>query len=850
MSQILVATDSYDEIPLSNKAGYYMWQELKRAGVERDNFRAHNTLTAKPILLDPNEKPSAIVTLGANALSQILGIERKDPIFSEDYLCYPIWSEKYSTWVIPGERPEEIQKGRHHMMPVLQFAFKRALEIAKNGLTLDISAYLLDPTADTFQRWVDEYFNWLRVNLDTTLSYDIETNYKQGESEDSLGKDEENEDFRILRISFAYRPNEAVSIPWTAEYWPQIERILASNGTKLGWNSANYDDPRILQFFPINGDRLDGMLMWHVLNSALPKSLGFVTPFYVPTTSLWKHLSSDQPAFYNAKDADMALRCYLGIKNDLIKNKQWDIFMRHVVELNRALTYMSGKGVILDQVARKEAETKVQTLLDGTQLSIDAAIPQEVFKLKAYKKTPKDTSGLILTDGILQEKVCVKCGEVKPKKPHDALCGGEVVKRDYKTKLWALKQEFKLSKQSLTRYQEVVGHIPIYDHKEKTTTFNEKAMLKLIKTYKEDKLYPRIIEYRGLQKLLSTYIGICDSSGRINGGMPCGADGRIHTIYTHNPSTLRLASQNPNLQNLPRPNSKDPNALANLIRNFIIAAEGHTFAARDYSGIEAVLVGYFAASPGYIRLAKMDVHSFYTAYALHELDGRVSANDLPLLSWDDDKLRKRLSEIKKEFSYDRNTLYKHLIHGGNYKQGAKGAAEKIFLETGVEYAVSLVQKVMHIYFELFPEIPKWHTATLLQAERDGYLRNPFNYVHRFNKVFDWEKIGGKWQRKHGPDTNKVIAFLPQSTAAGIIKEAILRLFFDRFEEAGQFLRLQIHDEIFSEVPDSLVQIVDAIKKEEMEKPILSMPLPASYNMGPYLTIDTEPKFGKRWGSMK
>jgi DNA polymerase I-like protein with 3'-5' exonuclease and polymerase domains len=329
--------------------------------------------------------------------------------------------------------------------------------------------------------------------------------------------------------------------------------------------------------------------------------------------------------------------------------------------------------------------------------------------------------------------------------------------------------------------------------------------------------------------------------------MPTGSDGCIHTLYTHNPSTLRLASQNPNLQNLPRP--KGPDDPATIIRNLVVAHPGNVFFARDYSGIEAVLVGYFAMAPRYIRLAKMDVHSFYTAYAIHELDGRIKGNDLPLLSWDDDKLRARLAEIKKEFNHERNTLYKHLIHGGNFKQGPKGAQEKIFLETGIEYPVSLVAKVMSIYFELFPEIPKWHSTILHQAEKDGYIRNPFGYVHRFHKVFDYEKLDGIWHKKPGPDTNKVIAFLPQSTAAGIIKEAILRLFYNRFEEAGQYLRLQVHDEIFSECPEPIWQQIDAIKKEEMERPIIALPLPASYGMGPYLSIDTEEKVGLRWGSM-
>jgi DNA polymerase-1 len=179
-----------------------------------------------------------------------------------------------------------------------------------------------------------------------------------------------------------------------------------------------------------------------------------------------------------------------------------------------------------------------------------------------------------------------------------------------------------------------------------------------------------------------------------------------------------------------------------------------------------------------------------------------------------------------------------------------GAREKIMLETGVAFPVETVKRVMDIYFELFPEIKKWHQSVMLQAEKDGFLRNPFGYIHRFAKVFEYEKVGGKWQKEPGPEANKVIAFLPQSTAAGIIKEAMLRLYFQRFDEAGQYLRLLVHDELFLEVPEALLPQIELVLTEEMEKPIMEMPLPSSYGMGKHLVILTEGKKGKRWGGMR
>ena len=332
---------------------------------------------------------------------------------------------------------------------------------------------------------------------------------------------------------------------------------------------------------------------------------------------------------------------------------------------------------------------------------------------------------------------------------------------------------------------------------------------------------------------------------RIVGGMPTGLDGRIRTTFSRNPETLRSASSNPNLQNLVRGESHGV-----TIRNLIVAAPGHTFLARDYSGIEAVLVGFFANSARYIRLAKLDVHSYYTAYALNQLDGRVKTADLPDVNWPDEKLIPHLAWLKKTFKEDRNNLYKHLVHGANFKQGPMGAKEKILLETGIDYPVGLVSKVMGVYFELFPEIRRWHQEVLLQVDKDGHIRNPFGYIQRFNRVFEYENIGGVWKKEPGPEASKVIASGPQSTAAGIICEAMLRLYQERFEEAGQYLRLLVHDELLLEVPDELVNNVDMVIKSEMEKPIPELPLPKDWKLGSNLVINTEPKRGKRWGSME
>lgn len=859
--------------PLIGKAGYFLFQQLARVGIERDGFRIHNVLSCQPPLnklakmpyeLDviqscaPNldatiashkehclkvGKNPVIVTSGKIAFKRVMNLTDQSPVMDEEYRGYPFWNEKYGCWVFATDHPSYLMRGAFHLVPVLQFTFKRAFEVASEGLEIERVGYDLDPTPEQFQQWADAYLD--NNPWDGVLSYDIETPYKQGEDEDNL--ETEGDDFTILRCSFCSQPGKAVSVPWNADYMPTIKRLFDAPYPKVGWNSRGYDDERILAQIPMRGDRIDAMPAWHILNSALPKGLGFVTPYYWQNTGMWKHLSGVDPQFYNAKDADAALRCWLGIAKNLKENNQWHVFERHCIKLNRIFDYMSLKGVPRDEEMRSKAEATLTGILEGIKGKMEANIPSDAKKTKVYKKIPKQTEGMILVDAREEVRRCSICGVQNPTKPHfkifkkkDNPCaGGVVIKVEEAVKKWAKPLEWKISKVGLLSYQKTKQHLPVFDRKKDAITFDEKAMMRLIKLYPSDVLYPLILDFRGNQKLLSTYIGVTQIDGSTRGGMPIGTDGRIHTTFGTDPSTLRSSSRNPNLQNLPRP-TKNKDDLSNIIRNLIMAGTGSVFTARDYSGIEAVLVGYEAQSERYMRLAKIDVHSFYTAYALHELDGRVRSSELPLLSWGDDKLKASLADLKDRFKEDRNSLYKHLVHGANFMQGAEGARQKIYSETGIEYELALVKRVMSIYFELFPEIKKWHREELLRAEDNGYVRNAFGYVHRFSKVFEYEMVGGKWEKYPGPQANQVIAFKPQSNAAGIIKEAMLRLYYDRFEEAGQYLRLLVHDELFSEVPEASVDRVDGVMQEEMEKPVPELN---------GLVILTEAKKGLRWGMM-
>ena len=871
--------EAQESMGFVGKAGMYLFQNLQRVGIDREGFRIDNVVHCRPpknflagstyelevinqcdgylrstiedmkAKCRENGKTFVILTLGKVAFKTVMDLTDKHPILHKDYIAYPFWSTKFSCWCIPAYHPSYLMRGNTHLVPILQFAATRALEIANGGFKFAEPRYELDPNATQFQSWIRAYKAALSLDPALILSYDIETPMKQGNDEEKVSK-EEDDDYTILRCSFSYKVGEGCSVVWDAEHKAGLEELFACEGPKCGWNNFGYDRPRILAQMPINGVDYDGMLMWHVLNSSLPKGLGFVAPFYAQHQGVWKWTSDKEPALYNSIDSDVTLQCVLGIMKGLKDNNLWDVFDRHVTEVHKVFNYMSAQGVLVDQDLRLKAEGMLATTLEGIEARMETSVPKEARKFKLYKKKPKVVKDDMFT--VIKEfpvKYCSLCAVMKPTKTHSKVCPGfTIVELLEPMEIWAEPLKFKVSKLGLTNYQSALKHQAVISRKEGKTTFDEKAIIQLIKKHPKDPLYPLILEHRGTQKLLSNYIGVTQPNGRVKGGIPVGKDGRVRCTFTSNPSTLRSACQQPNLQNQVRP--KGPDDPATIVRNLFIASPGTILGARDFSGIEAKLVGYFAGDPDYMRLCSIDVHSYYTAYAINALDGRIKTYDLPQLSWDDARLSDYLANIKREFKRDRNNLYKHLVHAANFGQKERGAQEKILLETGIAYPVATIKRVMDVYYDLFPKIKKWQWNSLLQVEKEGFLRNPFGYVHRFNRPFDYEKIGNQWQKSQGIDANKIYAFLPQSTAAGVIKEAMLRLYQDRFEEAGQYLRLLIHDELFWEVPIDLFEEVDRIVAQEMERPITQMPLPASYGLGPYLTIGTEGKKGYSWGSMK
>ena len=332
---------------------------------------------------------------------------------------------------------------------------------------------------------------------------------------------------------------------------------------------------------------------------------------------------------------------------------------------------------------------------------------------------------------------------------------------------------------------------------------------------------------------------------KVTGGMPV-HNGLIHPTYTREASTLRFTSRRPNLFNLPRPDS-DPDALENLVRGIFVAPAGWEFIARDYMGIEAVLVGVEAGSARYTRLAKLGVHDYFLAHGILKSEGLIAEADLPNLAWSDADLTVCFKALKAKFKSQRDVA-KRCVHLSNYLGTPAKMHEEYPKTFPTRKEAAMRQRA---YFELFGEIPQWHERVCKQVDKATYARNAFGYIHRFYRVLDWQydKSQREWVWSWGDDAKRLAAFLPQSNAAGVISEAILALRKEE-PEVADTLRVPTYDELLG-----MTRVKDAERHLEalrrvMEAPVKQIPLPTEWGMGEFLVIGTEGKRGPVWGEMK
>jgi len=282
---------------------------------------------------------------------------------------------------------------------------------------------------------------------------------------------------------------------------------------------------------------------------------------------------------------------------------------------------------------------------------------------------------------------------------------------------------------------------------------DEEVLDKLAEDYP---LPAKILEYRGLAKLKSTYTDKLPL--QVNA-----ATGRVHTTYSQAVAvTGRLASNDPNLQNIPIRTAE-----GRKVREAFVAPPGCHIVSADYSQIELRIMADISGDPGLLRAFQdgIDVH-------------RATASEV---------FGTPVNEVTSEQRRYAKTINFGLIYG----MGAFGLASSLGIET------KAAKDYIDRYFTRFAGVKAYMDETRESAKAKGYVETLFG-----RRIYLPEINGGNGPRKAGAERQAINAPM-QGTAADLIKLA-MRAVQAALDEGAKATRIvmQVHDELVFEVPDA------------------------------------------------
>jgi hypothetical protein len=280
---------------------------VKRSGFDMDAFGIADR---------PGEVPKGtkvILSLGEENLRMLtgeVGLHRhRGHVYGEAPYILPTFSPDY---FLPKRGEESSSK----YTGVAIWDIRKAVKIAKEGWKKKETNYFLDPSPAKAETFVNDYHEALRRES-TDLAWDLETPYKSRKQDESEVEELEM-DFDILRVSFAFTPTYAMSIPWMGPWMHIIKGLLETPHPKVGWNCRSFDIPVVAKNnITVGGELYDGIDCFHLFQPSLPRRLEFVAGFYADWLKPWKHLAKTDFPFYSAADSDATIAIWLGLMKDM-----------------------------------------------------------------------------------------------------------------------------------------------------------------------------------------------------------------------------------------------------------------------------------------------------------------------------------------------------------------------------------------------------------------------------------------------------------------------------------------------------------------------------------------------------
>ena len=554
-------------------------------------------------------------------------------------------------------------------------------------------------------------------------------------------------DAELVGISFSIAENQAFYVPVPANREEALKivnefRPLFENERSLKVGQNIKYDLLILQNMGIEvkGKLFDTMVAHYVLQPELRHNMDYLAEIYLryqtihieellgPKGKSQKNMRDLAPAdvyLYACEDADVTLKLKNILEEELKLNDAERLFYDIEMPLIPVLAHIESNGMLLDTEALKQSSDHFTAQL--------ALIEQEIYAMAGEEfniSSPKQV-GEVLFDKL---KIADKA---KKTKTGQYVTSEEVL-------------------ESMRHKHEIVE---------------------------------KILEHRGLKKLLGTYIDALPLL--INP-----RTGRVHTSFNQTvTSTGRLSSSNPNLQNIP---IRDENGKE--IRKAFIPDEGCLFFSADYSQIELRIMAHLSEDKNMIDafLSGYDIHAA-TAAKIYKIG---------------------LDEVNADMRRKAKTANFGIIYGISIF----GLAERMNVDR------KEAKELIDGYFETYPQVKTYMDKSIEVAREKGYVETIF---HRKRFLPD---INSRNAVVRGYAERNAINAPIQGSAADIIKVAMIRI-YERFrrENIQAKMILQVHDELNFSVPLHEQEQVEHIVITEMEN---------AYRM--HVPLKADCGWGKNW----
>lgn len=582
----------------------------------------------------------------------------------------------------------------------------------------------------------DKIDDFLRIILTKEIiSLDTETTNTDAMSAELVG------------MSFSYAENQAFYVPVPKDR-EEAQKIVDKfkpvfeneKSIKVGQN-IKYDMIVLANYgVAIKGQMFDTMIAHYVLQPELHHGMDYLAEVYLKYDTIkieeligakgknqrnMRDLSPTDIYKYACEDADVTLKLKNILEKELKTNGVKELFEEIEMPLVPVLAYIERNGVRIDTEALKETSRHFTIRM--------REIEEEIYKLAGTEfnvSSPKQV-GEVLFDRL---KIVEKA---KKTKTGQYVTSEEVL-------------------ESLKGKHEIVG---------------------------------KILEHRGLKKLLGTYIDALPEL--INP-----KTGRIHTSFNQTvTATGRLSSSNPNLQNIPVRNDDGKE-----IRKAFIPDDGCEFFSADYSQIELRIMAHLSEDDNMIEAFReeQDIHAA-TAAKIYKIN---------------------IDEVSREQRSKAKTANFGIIYGIS----VFGLAERLNVDR------KEAKELIDGYFENYPKVKAYMDESIRSARDKGYIETIFKRKRYLPDINSRNAVVRGYAER-----NAINAPI-QGSAADIIKVAMIRI-YKRFMDEGikSKMILQVHDELNFSVLREEKEKVQQIVISEME---------AAYKMKVPLLADCG--WGQNW----